>query len=670
MNDSGKIPVDFATAQLLSECGEVLIRVVRSKFGCRTVLRNIGIAGRPESDRKVAMTQEKRYSIKLSGLEISVWKDDLTTHQVDAVVNAANEDLHHGAGLAGALVRVGGKDIQRWSDEIIKNHGKMDNVTLHIKQGNIELEKVDVIVNTVSPGLRLSEGAISKAILKKAGHRIQSEINRHYGTEFGDVIETQGYDLDCSYVYHTVCAPKTVVNSAKILLSVLSKCLDKAARSKHTSISFPAIGTGNLDFSKQEVAKIMMRAVSDFAEKYQGKKMDVSFVLYPSEANTLKAFEKEMHSLEDATISSPNKGSYENNGATNEAVACIELYSNSTENRREATRWIYSILLLMRESYTITNNHIQHFGLREHEELLSLQTMWKVSIGEFLRDGSAGVIITGPREGVKGAVLAVEALCCQAQEEFARAEENAMLHTLVRWRCVDIPELEEPENSGALERAYLAGSNTETLKLNGSEIEVNLKKLEAKILSGMSYRIERSVFKDYSLKFQRTVINPQSTDQKDRLHSFSGLNIIKIEKVQNPLLEYHFKLKQKQVSDRPKCLYQRVPAQFCDLVCRVGFQRFYSPPQDQKYGAGIYFSHSVDTARKQAEHLCQEEEYIYIFEAQVLTGKATVGSPDLIVPPALGRDPFSLYDSVKGDTDTRVIFNSHQALPIYLITCK
>ncbi|XP_036396903.1 protein mono-ADP-ribosyltransferase PARP9 [Megalops cyprinoides] len=782
------------------------------------------------------MTQEKRYSIKLSGLEISVWKGDLTTHQVDAVVNAANNDLHHGAGLAGALVRVGGKSIQRWSDDIITNNGKvstgeavltpagrlpckyiihavgpdlsynpkeqdvqtatpllrnavcniiklaeqnnlqtvaipalssglfnfplercadvivktvkdcalnkyqssqlseirlvnndeptvsameracrnilgqkgsysgavlgtrtssaasslqMGDVIVHIKRGNIELEKVNVIVNTISPALCLSEGAISKAILKKAGDKIQNEIKLHHCKGFGDVIETNGYDLNCSCVYHTVCARRTVMDSAKILHSVVLKCLDKATWSKHTSISFPAIGTGNLDFSKQEVAQVMMRAVSDFAQKYQGKKMDVSFVLYPSEADTYKAFEKEMHSLKDATkrpsaSSSPNKGSYsehvssyESSGAMNEAQAYIELHCNSTENRREATRWIHDRLLLMRKSCTIiTNNHIQHFGLREHEELVSLQAIWKVSIGEFLRDGSAGVIIKGPWEGVKGAALAVEALCCQAQEEFARAEENAMLHTLVRWRCADIPELEEPENSGTLERAYLTGGTIETLVLNGSEIEVHLKKLEAENLSGKSCRIERSVLKDYDLKFpnksfyQRMTINAKSTDQKGTLNQFNGLNIIKIEKVQNPLLEYHFKLKQKQVAGSPQRLYQQVPAQFCDLVCRVGFQRPYSLPKEQKYGAGIYFGHSVDTARKQAEHLCQEEEYIYIFEAQVLMGKVTAGSPHLIVPPALGVDPLSLYDSMMGGKDTCVIFNSHQALPVYLFTCS
>jgi O-acetyl-ADP-ribose deacetylase len=49
---------------------------------------------------------------------IRLVKGDITERQVDAIVNAANSYLKHGAGVAGAIVRKGGTIIQRESDKI------------------------------------------------------------------------------------------------------------------------------------------------------------------------------------------------------------------------------------------------------------------------------------------------------------------------------------------------------------------------------------------------------------------------------------------------------------------------------------------------------------------------------------------------------------------------
>jgi len=41
-------------------------------------------------------------------LQVSVHKGDITNEKVDAITNAANEYLSHGAGVAGAIMRAGG----------------------------------------------------------------------------------------------------------------------------------------------------------------------------------------------------------------------------------------------------------------------------------------------------------------------------------------------------------------------------------------------------------------------------------------------------------------------------------------------------------------------------------------------------------------------------------
>ena len=44
---------------------------------------------------------------------IIVFEGDITRQQVDAIVNAANNDLLLGAGVAGAIARKGGESIQK-----------------------------------------------------------------------------------------------------------------------------------------------------------------------------------------------------------------------------------------------------------------------------------------------------------------------------------------------------------------------------------------------------------------------------------------------------------------------------------------------------------------------------------------------------------------------------
>jgi O-acetyl-ADP-ribose deacetylase (regulator of RNase III) len=49
--------------------------------------------------------------------DIEVLEADITRLDVDAIANAANTRLAHGGGVAGAIVRAGGAEIQRESDE-------------------------------------------------------------------------------------------------------------------------------------------------------------------------------------------------------------------------------------------------------------------------------------------------------------------------------------------------------------------------------------------------------------------------------------------------------------------------------------------------------------------------------------------------------------------------
>ena len=60
-----------------------------------------------------------------TGQTIQIVQGDITTENVDAIVNAANERLQHGGGVAWAISKKGGPAIQKESDEWIRQHGSV-----------------------------------------------------------------------------------------------------------------------------------------------------------------------------------------------------------------------------------------------------------------------------------------------------------------------------------------------------------------------------------------------------------------------------------------------------------------------------------------------------------------------------------------------------------------
>uniref|UniRef100_A0A8C2G1E6 Poly(ADP-ribose) polymerase family member 9 n=1 Tax=Cyprinus carpio TaxID=7962 RepID=A0A8C2G1E6_CYPCA len=282
---------------------------------------------------------------------------------------------------------------------------------------------------------------------------------------------------------------------------------------------------------------------------------------------------------------------------------------DSTEALREAKSWTFN-MLVPSNNMIIKNNHVIYLDQRDHKNLLSLQTKFHVHIKEFFRNGNGGIIITGNPSDVSCAAIEVESMLCKAQEDFTQAEERDILYSVVRWSCKDVPWIQTPEISAVLEKHDA---------------------VILKICNGMW------------------------------LHW-----LLQMEKLENIVLKQLFEMNRQRVTDKPKRLYQRVSAQFCDLICRVGFQKEFAPPAEQKYGSGIYFSSTVDGALKlwnEQEH----EQYIYIIQAQVLTGRNTIGSPQLILPPPLRADPLDRYDSLSDMGQTHIIFSGQQALPEYLI---
>ncbi|CAL8372114.1 unnamed protein product [Arctogadus glacialis] len=480
------------------------------------------------------------------------------------------------------------------------------NVHLTLRQGNIQEQVTDVIVNTTGDNLCLSNGEVSKAILKKAGSKMQEEINGKYKIAKASlplVLMTNSYGLGCKQVYHTLVPVKGVDRAGEILFNAIQECLKMANAVRHKSIAFPAIGTGHLGFTKQEVAQIMTMAVEDSAKKMQTK-MEVYFVIYPPENDTFMAFEAKIRGLQGQSSPGSDAGLSRGFDEQNTSAAPeVRMSSASIEANEEAKSWLEE-LLRCSGTATVNNNFIQYLGVEELHQLNSgaSTATW---IEEFFEMGCAKIKVQAESsKDVIVHVLKAETMLCAVQEEFARGVKAHMPMLPTR------------------------GSMSDAASIDPGDRE--------------------DQFKEQGLSIQRIlpVVNAALMEV------------------------FELKKKQLGSSSPPRRMYQRIPAQFCSRLKDIGFQREYAPPSDPKYGEGIYFSGSVRGAVDLWREQSHQDVYQYYVEAKVLTGKSTPGKRDLIMPPPVGDDPLVRFDSLSGGTDISVICNGHQALPECLIICK
>lgn len=95
---------------------------------------------------------------------VVVLQGDLTGMEVDVAVNAANETLAHGGGIAAALSRAGGPDVQRESDAWVAEHGQVGpGMAAVTTAGDMPARW---LVHVVGP--RYRDGQENEALLRQA----------------------------------------------------------------------------------------------------------------------------------------------------------------------------------------------------------------------------------------------------------------------------------------------------------------------------------------------------------------------------------------------------------------------------------------------------------------------------------------------------------------------
>ena len=158
-----------------------------------------------------------------AGQTIQIVQGDITIEEVDAIVNAANEHLQHGGGVAWAISKKGGDAIQKESDEWIRQHG---------------------LVPHSHPAW------------------------------------TSGGLLPAKYVIHAVGPVWGDGDEDNKLESAVTGCLRVAEELKCSSIALPAISTGIFGFPKDRAASIIFSTIEKYFEDHESNLKIVKLILF------------------------------------------------------------------------------------------------------------------------------------------------------------------------------------------------------------------------------------------------------------------------------------------------------------------------------------------------------------------------------------------------------
>ncbi|MCX8056530.1 MAG: macro domain-containing protein [Ignavibacteria bacterium] len=153
-------------------------------------------------------------------IKIQIIEGDITSSNAEAIVNAANNHLWMGSGVAGAIKRVGGKIIE---DEAV------------------------------------AKGPIP----------------------IGSAIETTAGNLKAKYVIHAAVMGQDLTTNEKYIRDATRSVLELCEKLNLKSVAFPALGTGVGGFPLEECAKIMINEVLNFNAK---QVKEVYFYLFGNQA--------------------------------------------------------------------------------------------------------------------------------------------------------------------------------------------------------------------------------------------------------------------------------------------------------------------------------------------------------------------------------------------------
>lgn len=163
---------------------------------------------------------------------------------------------------------------------------KFGKSEIEILEGDITLLDRDAIVNAANDQLMLG-GGVAGAIRQRGGPAIQKECDAIGGTFVGGAVMTTGGNLKARHVIHAVGPRMGEGNEDEKLTNATLNSLKLADKNGLASIAFPAISAGIFGFPLDRCAEIMLQTTKAYLEEGKSGLSLVTFCLYGPQAESV-----------------------------------------------------------------------------------------------------------------------------------------------------------------------------------------------------------------------------------------------------------------------------------------------------------------------------------------------------------------------------------------------
>ncbi|XP_071344165.1 poly(ADP-ribose) polymerase family member 14-related sequence 1 isoform X2 [Trachinotus anak] len=590
---------------------------------------------------------------------------------------------------------------------------KMGSVAIQVVTGDITKETSDVIVNSSNETFSLKSG-VSKAILDAAGQAVETECQNLGAQANTGMILTQPGNLRCKKILHLV-GQTDPVKINKVVKDAIQMCV----RNSYTSVSFPAIGTGQGNVQARQVADAMLDAVIDVFSQYTTAPLKtVRIVIF--QQPMLKEFYNSMHQRE-STDPKDKRGFWGNFGTKIKSFfisdtaskpqkegdfviealkidpACFHICGDSQADVDSAKKWINDLITSEQDMDLISDSAILSLSDADYQRIADIQKTMGVSIRTESKKNKATISIEGLSKDVLKASKEINGMLKKAREEEELKKKVELTGTMADWQYQmqghQFQSFDSMTNFH-LEQAFENEQPNVKVTVQGQDYTVTIPNGPATDSQGRTLQIKRidklkdeDVPEHWETMPANTLCHAvtikagtaEYTEVQNLFLATCRRTIIKIERIQNPVLWKSLQIKRREMDQRnghqnnERRLFHGTCHTTVNHINHYGFNRSYAGKNAACYGNGTYFAVDANYSASNTYSRPNQNGEKFMYLCRVLTGDYTRGQQNMIVPPAKGPVSIHKYDSVV-DNVTKpsmyVIFHDSQACPEYLITFK